>query len=243
MCRAGRVLLILVVVAAAACSERSAHSLLTPTSTSAAPTTSPDGAPITIIGRIRESAPTQAVGVWDATVRVADGPDAGRMAITDSFGFYRLAGLQPGRFTVAVSADGFIEGKEVIAAHSNTKLDVVLTPVPRTVTHTSTGSIAAGDGTCSDGMSPKPCRILMVPVHNDGSVSATLTWVCANGADLDLTLFKTGEQRPIARSNGSGAGPEQVTAVVSGGSTYEFRMTWAAGSGSAQYVLEVSYPY
>jgi hypothetical protein len=108
--------------------------------------------------------------------------------------------------------------------------------------HRSTETLASSDGACSDGAAMKPCRILLIPVHNAGPITATLTWD-QPGVDLDLTFFQTGTSTPIAESRKSGSGPERIATSIDGGATYEFRVTWSQGTGSAQYVLEVTYPY
>jgi hypothetical protein len=200
---------------------------------------------VTLTGRIRESAPTQITGIEGATIRVTTGADAGHSAVTDYFGFYTIDGLTPGELTIGVSADGYVGTSERVAALADTTLNLYLTPVARMMTHTSRGSIAATDGTCSDGVAERACRILTVPVHNAGPADAVLTWTSEGGADLDLTLFQTGQSTSLARSGNVGAGgqPEHVAIALAGAATYEFRVTWAGGSGAADYVLEVTYPY
>lgn len=236
--RAGRASFCALVLAATACGKQNSGSLVAPTSDPA-----PSATPIAINGGIFETAPTADTAIPLATVRITDSSNAGQWTTTDVWGRYTLSGLKPGQFTIVASAEGFVDQSQSVSAYGDTTVNVHLKPVPRTMHHTSTGTIAATDGTCSDGVAQRPCRILMVPVHNEGSTTATLTWIGDKSPDLDLTLFQTGGPSPLARSNHSGAGPEQITATIPGGSTYEFRMTWAAGTGSAQYTIEVAYPY
>ena len=86
--------------------------------------------------------------------------------------------------------------------------------------------------------SGRPCRIVVIPIHNAGPVDAVLTW-SGGAADLDLTLFQTGISKPIVRSASAGRGPEEVQATLTTGATYEFRITYAGGSGRTAYTLRV----
>ena len=226
-------------IAAAACGDGSPVAPTGPPPGS----TDPPPAAVTLKGRVRESAPTQTAGVEGAVVRVADGTKSAAAAITDRYGFYTLAGVTPGMVTIEVTADGFVTASERVAVSAGATADFYLTPVQRTMSHTSTETIASTDGTCSDGISMKPCRILTVPVHNAGTATASLTWTGSGDADLDLTLFQTGVPTPIARSSGPGTDGERITAALQGSATYEFRVTWAGGTGTARYVLDVTYPY
>ena len=81
----------------------------------------------------------------------------------------------------------------------------------------------------------------MIPIHNAGPIEAVLSWTPAAGADLDLALFQTGNATPIARSANLGSGPEQVSAKLTVGATYEFHITYAAGTVRAMYSLRVTH--
>jgi hypothetical protein len=87
----------------------------------------------------------------------------------------------------------------------------------------------------------KPCRITVMPVHNEGMIEVTLNWEPAS-SNLEVTLFQTGSPAPIARSVSAGAGKRRVSAHVSGGSTYEFRITYASGKEDVKYTLSFSCP-
>ncbi|MBI4485325.1 MAG: hypothetical protein HY655_04885 [Acidobacteria bacterium] len=123
----------------------------------------------------------------------------------------------------------------------NTTSNFELPPVPQVMRHTLVGDIAAGDGTCSDGVSNKPCRIVMIPIHNSGPIDATLVWTPNRAANLDLTLFQTNNPVPIARSNNAGATPERISASLTAAATYELRITFADGSGGTNYTLTVTH--
>ena len=78
----------------------------------------------TLLGAVREW-PTMRL-IADATVSVVDGPDAGRAAVTDAIGRYRLTGLKGGELTVAVSAAGHATLISPVVLASNRSLDFQL---------------------------------------------------------------------------------------------------------------------
>jgi hypothetical protein len=212
------------------------------------PPTSPAPGPVATTfalgGRVTEAPPTTAVEVPRAVVTITDGVNAGKSAVADVYGFYSIKDLTIGALTVNVSADGFVSTTtplELNIAGENTR-NFRLMPVAQTVSHTTNGSIAGTDGTCSDGRSMKPCRIVVMPIHNEGLVDVSLEWEPAASADLDLTLFQTGNETPIARSAGVVGGRKRVSARVAGGSTYEFRITYASGTVGVNYTLTFSCP-
>jgi hypothetical protein len=205
------------------------------------PTSSPNS--FTLTGRVTESAPTQIDGVKGALLTIGDSVNAGRSTSTDAYGFYSISGLQSAGFTLNLSADGYVNTSQAVSVTSNTTMNLQLAPVARQMSHTSTGQLTGTDGTCSDGASQKPCRILVFPVHNAGPIDAALTWNPGEVADLDLTLFQTGTQAPITGSAAAGASPERVSAHVTGGSTYELRVTYRSGRAGTTYTLRVTYPY
>lgn len=230
-------------IAAAGCSGNADSPVAPSTTITPVPSAPSPDTTFTLRGRVRMTAPTETTGIGGATVRIGEGVNAGRTAVTNMMGYYQFTDLRPSSFIIDISADEYLTKSERVSLDRDLAADFHLTSVPRQMTHTSTGSIAAGDGTCHDGSGPRPCRIFVVPVHNTGHTDATLTWTHNDGVDLDLTLFQTGIATPLARSAIRGGGPEQVTASLPGGATYEFRVTWAAGAGSANYTLRVNYPY
>jgi hypothetical protein len=194
-------------------------------------------------GRVTESAPTALTPVAGATLAIKDGVNAGRTATASESGLYMFSGIRPGRFTVEVSAEGFVATSRTLSIENATESEnFAMAPLPKTMSHVATGTLASGDGACSDGVSMKPCRIVAFPVHNPGQIDATLSWTPSETADLDVTLFRTGEPVPIARA-AAGPGPKRVSGAATGGSTYELRITWSSGSGSVAYELSLTYPY
>src|SRR5207245_5374403 len=142
---------------------------------------------------------------------------------------------------INVSADAYVGASERVACVASSTSDFQLLPVAKTMTHVLTGDIGGEDGTCSDGVSARACRIVVIPIHNVGPVNAVLTWTPAQGADLDLTLFQTGDSTTIGRSASSGPGPEQVSATLTVPATYEFRITYASGKGRVSYTLRITH--
>ena len=164
------------------------------------------------------------------------------MAVTNSVGFYTIAGLPSTELTINVSADGYVATSRRLATTGNSTTDFQLRPIPATLSHTLSGSIGASDGTCSDGVAMKPCRIIAIPVHNSGPIEATLSWESVSPADLDVSVFQTGSSTPLARSALTGTMQEEVTANVSVGGTYEIRVTHSSGVDTVMYTLKITYP-
>lgn len=91
------------------------------------PAPTPTPTTYTLSGTVTSTAGGPIAG---ATVRVADGPNAGRSATTASNGSYALAGLSVSGFSVSASATYFFaEGKSVTLT-SNQTADFALAPTP-----------------------------------------------------------------------------------------------------------------
>jgi len=205
------------------------------------PSVSTSSATISLTGRVTESAPTPTTGIEGAVVTIGDGPNAGRSAVTNPYGFYSISDLHAGAFTITVNADDYVGASERLACSASSTSDFQLLPIAKTVTHVLTGDIGGEDGTCSDSVSVRPCRIIVIPIHNSGPVNAELSWTPSSAADLDLTLFQTGVSDPLARSATAGSRPEQVSATLTVGATYEFRITYSGGTGRVAYTLRVTH--
>ena len=190
-------------------------------------------------GRVTEAAPTSILEIHPAVVTIVDGPQAGLSADTNGGGFYAIPGVRPGTFTVAVSAEGFVGMSQVVDFGVQQTVNFQLRPVPETLHYVLTGTMRSTDGTC--GASQKPCRTIAFPVHNAGAIHATLEWTSNGPVDLDLVLFQTGVGEPLMRSETRGR-QETVSATVTGGVTYELRLTYAAGSSPAEYTVTLTCP-
>jgi hypothetical protein len=68
----------------------------------------------------------------NVTVKVVDGANTGKSAITDASGNYAITGLAPGRFTLSASATDFQTATKTDSLSANTTVDFALvrTPAP-----------------------------------------------------------------------------------------------------------------
>lgn len=215
----------------------SSSSLVTPSGPS------PLGVTSTITGRVTESAPTTLTGIAGATVTVKDGPTTGPSAVTDSLGFYSITGLKTGRITMSVTADRYVGVAEPLNVTADTTSNFELMPEPETKAFTFTGEIDGTVGTCRDGAAMTPCLIYVFPVHNAGTLDATLRWTPDPDAELDLALFQTPVAAPIARSTSSAEGLRRVEADLSLGAVYELHVTYLPrGTTGIRYTLSGSQP-
>jgi hypothetical protein len=206
------------------------------------PSPAPAAGLIVLKGRITQSAPTTHAEISGAVVSIVDGANSGKSATANELGFYTINNVSPGSFTVSVAAGGFVSAAKRVDAVRDVTENFSLTPEARTLTYTFRGEVREGDGTCSDGASLRPCRIVMIPIHNAGAVNARLEWTSDSAIDLDLSLFKTNAQTPIEKSAQPGAAVERVGSHVDGGSNYELRITYAGGSGQANYTISIECP-
>jgi len=206
------------------------------------PTPPTPEANVTLKGRVTEAVPTSVMGLWDAVVTVTDGTNSWSSDKTyggAAQGLYSIAALRPGRYEAVVSAPGYVSATRALTIPADAATDFLLLPVPQTITDTFEYQISDGDGTCSDGTQERPCRIGAIPIHNAGTINATLTWRAASPVVLNVTLFQKGQREPLARSTSSGANGQHVVANVPGGAVYELRITYASGTGPASYTMQV----
>ncbi len=82
----------------------------------------------TLSGIISDSVTRRSLA--SATVRILDGPDAGREAVSDESGFYSLAALVQGNLTVRVTRPGYETSEGVAALAGDLHFDVSLRPLP-----------------------------------------------------------------------------------------------------------------
>ncbi len=208
------------------------------------PPSLPSGPPIavTLVGRVTETDPTPIIEVPHAIVRVMDGPDAGRSAETNELGYFTIERIRPGKLTVSVSAEGFVSASQAIDIGVQTTVNFKLARTFKILTYSISGDLKASDGTCSDGLAERPCRIVAFPVHNGGAIDADLDWNPNETANLDIALFQAGGVAPIARSANPGKLREHVRSTVPGRAVYELHITYAGGTSPATYLLTLSYP-
>ena len=162
---------------------------------------------------------------------------ASKSAVTNSLGYYSIDNVAPGS-RIHVSAVGYLESTLLCEREG---MNFQLMPIPRIIHSTMSDTLGEQVGTCSDGLSMKPCHIMTIAIHNQGPLEATLTWDQAGGVDLDLSLFRTGESNFISRSASQGTVPERIGVDLSEGATYELRVTYASGSSAPKYTLRVAH--
>ncbi len=196
--------------------------------------------PVSLNGRVTETPPTPTTGIEGAIVTIADGANAGRSVTTNPFGFYTISDLQPGAFTISVAANDYVAATQHLSCATNSTSDVQLRPVPKTITDVLSDQMDGTEGTCSDGLAQRPCRIIAIPVHNTGAIDATLTWTPTGAADLDLALFQTGGTTAIARSANGGTS-EHITATLTVPADYEFHITYAGAAKGIVFTLRLTH--
>ena len=235
--------ILLVALLASGCDKASPVAPTTPSPdpTPQTPVPNPVVSQVTVTGRITEAPPTNWTGVEGALFKIVDGVNAGRSAVADGDGFFTLTGLTPGIIHASATAEGYVSASLTLDGSRDTTANLYLLPNPETITNTINGDIASTDGTCSDGTADRPCRIIAMPIHNNGAADATLTWSGSSDVALTITLFQTGSPTPLARSSAAGTRDQRVSAMLTGGQDYEFRITVVGGTGSTNYALRVTH--
>lgn len=69
-------------------------------------------------------------GIPGALVRVLDGPNANRSGSTDGNGYYSIPGLFTGSFTIQITRDGYFSVERGLTLAGDTRVDLVLEPIP-----------------------------------------------------------------------------------------------------------------
>ena len=191
---------------------------------------------LTLNGRVTETPPTSQTGIAGALVRLTGGPNAGRSATTNSMGFYTIPDVAIGS-TVQVSAEGYVESSGDVDLAREGRFQLMPNPVTKTSTMRDT--LDSRVGTCSDGVSQRPCHILTIPIHNDGPLEATLSWESAASANLDLSLFRASPMSLVSRSAKAGSESERINLNLAAASSFELHVTFASGTAPATYTLRV----
>lgn len=117
-----RSLLLVVISATIGCGGSSS-----PTAPSPSPTPTPTPTTFTLSGTVTS---TTGAAISGATVRIEDGPDAGKSATTNASGNYSLASLRQAGFTVRASATNYHPDSKGVTLTSNLTLGFQLAPTP-----------------------------------------------------------------------------------------------------------------
>src|SRR5262245_51124554 len=96
---------LLLALVAGACSDSQRPAAAASPTAPSAPTPMPAATTFTLTGTILDAHTVRPIE--GATVRVTDGPNAGRTATTDSAGKYTLAALSSGSITLQIAAAGY----------------------------------------------------------------------------------------------------------------------------------------
>lgn len=217
-----------------------------PSDSSPSPSSSSAG---TVTGFVRETSPTDAVGVPNARVEIVDGPSGtltGNFVLTDATGFYRFTGLAGG-VSFRASKEGY-EGdpKRTASVLTNNTITFNIMPVARKparesigIGDTRTGTMSGSDATCGGMFFRLPCRRFTFTVGTSSSVRAQLQWTGTQDIDLELWRDDTFVVASlVCQSCGVGTSQESFTRVVPPGD-YELRLTWFQGGGSTPYTVGV----
>jgi hypothetical protein len=189
----------------------------------------------TLSGTVSMAAPSSTTRLNGARVEVVDGAYAGKSAITDGSGNFSIPGLVGG-MTVRATLAGYAEQSLSATMTQDRTLSFGLRPDARTIDETYTGEISGGTPTsCSDGIFTKPCVTITIAIHNSGNLAAELDW--AGSGDLDLTLWRG--TTLIAESR-KASGRENISSFLSGGSSYQLKITYYSGAVIAPYTLRVT---
>jgi hypothetical protein len=165
---------------------------------------------------------------------VVDGPAAGKSTTTTENGEFAFSTVK-GLLTVQASKDGYEAQTLTVDVAGPQTLRFTLKPLPREVGETLTPAMGAA---CSE-----PCRrVYALPIHNDGTMSASLTWLAVPSPQL--SFWRGDTQIPfngfcVGRHTGS-TGSCQVT--VTGGAVYQLRVVGGSATTPLNFHLTVVRP-
>jgi len=136
------------------------------------------------------------------SVRVADGGDAGRTAMTDATGRYEIDGLAAGAITLSITAVSYLPTARTVTISGDTRFDIVLPRCPYALSADSQAIGATGGGYSVQVASDAACAWTAI---------ATVPWVTITGG---ATGSGNGAVAYTAASNIAG---ERTGAVVVAG--------------------------
>ena len=189
------------------------------------------------------------VKVPGATIEFVQGPNTGRVAVTDAKGFYSFPDLWPslGGQVVRISHPSYKTGDfwpSVWDHRPVNQFNPRLTPLAGgrrrgslTVTDSFRGSVSSFGTACDMPGEDYPCETFRLSAASRTTLSAELTWSSTDDVDLDVILYDSGV--PIARSVSSGTEKDVLNARISGSGPFDMRVIIVSRRGTATFTLAV----
>ena len=225
--------------------------------TTPAPSSSPSPSPatVTLTGFVRETSPTDTVGIENARVEVFNvttGIPTGIFVLADAGGFYQFPGISGLRVDLRASKEGYeAQSRVVQLATGQRTLDFNLMPLSRrppretiVVGQMHTGTLSWSDSTCAGMYFTLPCKRYAFTVSEAASFRLYLKW--ANLNDIDLELWRDStlvEASLTCQACGIGAPEELLRTRTLLPGDYELRVTgYELRVESTSYELTVTTP-
>jgi hypothetical protein len=159
----------------------------------------------TLSGRVIDADTGAALA--SAAINILDGKDAGRTAVTDAAGSFRLAGLTAGGFTVRVRDQGYDSFFQGVTFVADTSIEVRLKAANQTLAGTWTGTLSfttangarqdipvpqltivhAGDAVSSTFLTSGPYQGSFAGTLRDPSIASTTAIAGTMAVTLDLS--------------------------------------------------------
>ena len=186
-----------------------------------------------ITGTVTASAPTFAP-LAGVTLTIVDGPASGKSITTTENGAFAFSTVK-GPLTLQTSKDGYEGQTLTVDAVGPQTLRFTLKPLPAEIGAVLTPEMGAP---CSD-----PCvRVYALSIHNDGTVSAAITWPAVPAPHISLWRGDIQVSFPgvcVGSHTGSACLPK---VPVTGGSVYYLRVGGAPGTAPLNYHLTILRP-
>jgi hypothetical protein len=139
-----------------------------------------------LAGRVTDATNSQPINRVE--VLVLDGPNAGRLTLTDDAGAYSLTNLAIETFTVRFVKEGYITATRTIALLADTRIDLALSPSPPAI------NVSGFYGTYSVGLSVTSQSCGEFPVFIDPTGTLVLSGR-TDGSGLSATMTERGVSR------------------------------------------------
>ena len=158
-------------------------------------------------------------------------------ATSDAEGHYYVQGLS-GDVELRVNAPGYGSVTHELLAFRDENLNLQLTPDPKTIDKTLTGTIRPTDPQC---YLIHACHAYTINVHHDGPVEATLTWP-DDDVYLMLQLFVPTTGQIITQGQDLWVTTQSISASLHAGTRYELRVVYENGSKPTKFTLVTTHP-